>query len=274
MPELAEVAIYASQLNKEYGGQTLNAVEFIGGRFLKSEYDAERIDLQYLDYPLIETSMHSKGKFLYWSMFNANKSESFHFFFSLAMTGSFGKKQKHSAIRFEFDNGEVFFNDPRHFGSFRISNGDLELQTKLATLGWDALKEPKMPTDLPNKIRKYNAKKIGEFLMEQGTLISGVGNYLRSEVLWASKINPHRLISSLSDQEIKTICNNLIDTVRRAYDHGGATISTYSDLYGIAGSFFQQFKVYGKKTDPDGNLVIREKDKNGRMLHYVLEVQL
>jgi DNA-formamidopyrimidine glycosylase len=272
MPEIAEVATFAKQLSTEYGGHDLLDIEFVGGRFLKSEYDSERIELLGLEFPLHHTAFFSKGKFIYWSMSNPSNDIN-HLFFTLGMSGSFGKKQKHSAIKFTFDNGEIFFNDPRHFGTFRIVDTDLELRTKLGSLGWDPLKES-IPTDLVLKIRKYNHKKIGEFLMEQGPLICGIGNYLRAEILYLSRISPFRLIGDLSDDELSFLFEKTVSVVKEAFAQQGATLSTYSDLYGIAGDFYKQFKVYNRKTDPEGHPVLKEKDKNGRTIHYVPAVQL
>src|ERR1700722_14891959 len=111
MPEIVEVSRFASQLNKEYGGRTLLDVEAVGGRFLKPDHSKVREDMEWLARPLSNVSMQSKGKFLYWTMTDAHdKWLSFHI--SLAMSGSFGQQQKHSAIHFSFDNRDVFFNDP------------------------------------------------------------------------------------------------------------------------------------------------------------------
>jgi formamidopyrimidine-DNA glycosylase len=35
LPEIAEVKIFTDQLNKEFGGQALQNIEIVGGRFLK-----------------------------------------------------------------------------------------------------------------------------------------------------------------------------------------------------------------------------------------------
>jgi len=272
LPEIIEVATFARQLDTEYGEHTLEKVEVIGGRFLKSEDDT-RVHLACETFPMHDVSMHSKGKFLYWQMLN-HEDDPRYFFITLGMSGSFGKRQKHSALRFQFDNGEVFFNDPRHFGTFRIVESELELSIKLKSLGWDPLKEPNVPSDIVAKIRKHDRKKIGEFLMEQGPILCGIGNYLRAELLFDAKISPLRTIASLSDQEIETICQSAIDVIKEASAHGGATIATYSDLYGIAGTYFQKFKVYGREASPDGHPVLKVKDKNGRTMHYVPEVQI
>lgn len=255
MPECAEVAIFTNQLSKEYGGHKLLSIKVVGGRF------KEQLSIP----PLNNIKFNCKGKFLYWTF-----DEDVVFFITLGMTGSFGKKNKHSAIEFNFDNGTIYFNDIRRFGTFKICNKK-DLSKKLSSLGWDPLKES-LPNLFP-KIRKNDYKMIGEFLMEQ-KVISGIGNYLRAEILYKSNISPFRSIFSLSDNELLNICNNYIEIVNEAYKAGGATLATYSDLYGIAGNFYKQFKVYGQEKDPFGNSVLKSKDKNGRTIHWVKEIQV
>jgi formamidopyrimidine-DNA glycosylase len=273
MPEAVEVALFSEALNQEYGNHNLTNVEFIGGRFLKKDYNDERITLQFIEYPCSNISMASKGKFLYWSMKDKLKN-SLHFFFNLAMTGSFSKeKQKHSAIRFSFDNGDVFFNDQRHFGSFRVVDTDLELQVKLNSLGWCPLKNPVIPDDFLLKIREHNHKKIGDFMMEQGKVSCGTGNYLRCEALYYAKLDPFRLISSLSDDEIISLYKALILIMQVSYHNNGATIKTYADFYGRRGNFVDQFQAYGRKFDKDNNPIIKTKDKSGRTIHWCPAIQ-
>ena len=56
--------------------------------------------------------------------------------------------------------------------------------------------------------KKKNLNKvIGIVLMDQKT-ISGIGNYLRADILWLSKISPFRKVNKLSDQEFKLIYHN------------------------------------------------------------------
>jgi formamidopyrimidine-DNA glycosylase len=104
-------------------------------------------------------------------------------------------------------------------------------------------------------------------------VFAGVGNYIRSESLYRAGIKPDRYISAMKDDEIKSLCNHIIDVVQEAYKCGGATIATYSDLYGNVGTFYDQFKVYGKKKDPLGNPVIKMTAADGRTVHYVESIQ-
>jgi formamidopyrimidine-DNA glycosylase len=269
MPEVSEVKKITTQLNAEFGGHKLANISVVGGRFVKDNTGAL---LDGLNWPLTNVRMCCKGKFLYWQAFDSNNAD-VDFHITLGMTGSFGKKQKHSALQFDFDNGSIYFNDPRHFGTFKISSR-MDTFRKLNTLGWDALEWPHIPEGFIVKLQKARGHKtIAEVMLDQ-RWFAGCGNYLRAETLYAAKIKPDTLVSQLTHTQLTTLCKFLIKIVREAYDAGGATIATYSDLYGNVGTFYDQFKVYGQKQDPLGNPVIRSQAKDGRTIHWVKEVQV
>ena len=185
MPELAEVKIVAEGLHSRFGGHKLLKATVIGGKFSKQP---DLFDQLAPHYPLTLDCVQNKGKFLYWCLDN-----NLYAFCSLAMTGSFGAQTKHSALRFEFDNGDIHFNDIRHFGSFKIVKGKEELDNKLNSLGWDCLLKPAIPEWLLPKLRKKNHKTIVEVMLDQ-SIFCGCGNYLRAEILYRSSINPFRLV--------------------------------------------------------------------------------
>lgn len=267
MPEGAEVRTFVDGLVSKFDNRNLQNIEIVGGRFVKESI----AHLDSLIFPLTNVKFSCKGKFIYWSFNSSNDFK--HFFFTLGMTGSFGQQQnKHSAIKFTFDNENVFFNDIRRFGTFKIATA-LDLTEKLNSLGWDPLSSLQIPTNIVAEIRKHNHKNICDVLLDQ-SIFAGLGNWLKSEILYASKINPFRQVSSLTDEQLLNICQQYKDIIYRAYQCGGATIATYSDLNGNTGSYSQYFKVYGKKKDPLGNFIFTAKDKTGRTTHYVKEVQL
>lgn len=269
MPEVAEVRRYVDQLNKEYGGQTLKSVNIIGGRFTSKD----NTGLSLVKFPLVDTQFNCKGKFIYWSMKEAPvNNKSIYFFITLGMAGSFGKRNKHSALEFNFGLESVYFNDIRHFGTFKTIFSTSELSEKINSLGWDPLDVPYYPSHMLLKLRNYNYKTIAEVLMDQ-KVFAGVGNYIRSEALYRAGIKPDRYISAMKDDEIKNLCMHIIDICDEAYKCGGATIATYSDLYGNVGTFYDQFKVYGKKKDPLGNPVLKMTAADGRTVHYVESIQ-
>jgi formamidopyrimidine-DNA glycosylase len=261
LPECSEVQIIVHQLNKEFNSHTLQNVEVVGGKFIKTGIKG----LNNIKFPLHNTQFNCRGKFIYWKF-----EEEPIVFSHLGMAATFSAPSKHSAIRFTFDNGSIDFVDIRHFGNFRFATKE-ELNAKLATLGWDILKEP-LPKDIINKFRKFNKKTVAEAIMNQ-SLTNGAGNYLKSESCYDAKINPMRTVASLKDEEIIRLCQSLQIIANKALSIGGATISTFKDMYGNTGKFFNQFKVYGRKTDPNGNPITKVKTKDGRSTFYVENIQ-
>lgn len=62
-----------------------------------------------------------------------------------------------------------------------------------------------------NNLSKFREEKIGSILLDQ-KVIGGIGNILRNEILFRTKISPERKIGSLSEEEIERIveaCENL-----------------------------------------------------------------
>ncbi len=192
---------------------------------------------------------------------------------TLGMSGTWsGTRNKHSRVKICLGGESIFFNDIRNFGTLKIVRGKDLLINKLNSLGPDMLNDDVKNDDFLRRIRACNKKTIAQAVMDQ-SVISGVGNYLKAESLYISKISPHRACKSLSDQEIILLNESIKKTIRASYDTGGATISTYSGFEGEIGEYSQRFLVYNQKTDPHGNTVIKEKTKDGRTTHWVPEVQ-
>jgi formamidopyrimidine-DNA glycosylase len=189
------------------------------------------------------------------------------------MSGSFGQLNKHSAIKFGFDNGDIYYNDIRHFGTIKVNQSPLALTDKLASLGWDPLENPTILEDLFDRIRKKaNHKRIAEVMLDQ-SYFSGCGNWMRAEILYRAQINPFTLVQDLDDYDLTAIACYYNDVARQAYELKGATIQTYQTMDGKKGKFSENFQVYGRKQDPEGHRVLKVKDHNGRTIHYVAEIQ-
>jgi DNA-formamidopyrimidine glycosylase len=275
MPELAECKVFTDQLQK-YKGLNLTSIEPLAtGKFIKQNLQQ---DIDKLCFPLKNAQFNCKGKFLYWVFEEDN-----YLLITLGMTGSFSETPNHAAIKFIFEDKILYFNDIRHFGTFKITNNLLDLLDKLSTLGWDPIKESDRFTDqnklnsLVNetlvKLIKSKNKTIAEAMLDQ-SIFCGAGNYIRAQVLYDSKINPTKMASSITEEEVKLILKYYYDIGHAAYKHNGATLATYKDMNGREGSFASHLTVYGRKTDPLGNKVIKTKDKQGRAIHWVPEVQI
>jgi len=190
------------------------------------------------------------------------------------MTGSWSSsQQKHSRAQVHLDDGtSVFFNDIRNFGTLKYVHGLGQLQKKLKTIGPDMLAEDVDDAKFVTSIRSKNDRVITENLMDQ-TMVSGVGNYLKSECLYFAGISPHRVCSSLSDHDLGRLNETIKAVIRQSYKTGGATIYTFQNFEGEKGQYTSRFAVYNQKKDPNGHEVKFFTSPEGRTTFWVPEVQ-
>lgn len=190
------------------------------------------------------------------------------------MTGSWSRTRlKHSRAELMLDDGtSVFFNDARNFGTLKYVHGRDALSKKLALIGPDMLAEDVDNGLFISRIRKKNKRTITENMMDQ-TLISGVGNYLKSECLYFAGISPHRICESIDDDALIKLNNTIKAVIRQSYKTGGATIYTFQNFEGKKGQYTSRFAVYNQKKDPLGNDVEFFTSPEGRTTFWVPEVQ-
>jgi formamidopyrimidine-DNA glycosylase len=147
------------------------------------------------------------------------------------------------------------------------------LNIKLSQLGPDFLNNDDFDLDLFTKILKKRKKSnISTILMNQ-KIISGIGNYLKSEILYAARINPHRSVASLNEEDIDKLFKEGKRIIKASYRMGGTSKKDYVHVDGSKGTFQDFLKVYGKKEDEFGNKIVAEKTKDGRTTYWVPVLQ-
>jgi formamidopyrimidine-DNA glycosylase len=104
-------------------------------------------------------------------------------------------------------------------------------------------------------------------------VLAGIGNYLKAEVLYHSRVSPWRKVKDLADEEVVDLHDNAVRLINLSYNMGGATIQNYRQPDDSGGLYSRRFAVYGQEADPHGNAVIREKTPEGRTTHWVPELQ-
>lgn len=267
MPEGPEVKVITTELNQHLENSILKEFVVLGGRFIKTPI--ENIDTFQSNLPLKINSVNCKGKFIWfdlennWSIWN-----------TLGMSGGWKQiKEKHSHIKITTDNLDLWFTDTRRFGTIKISNNPSELKKKLESIGPDMLSDSEFSeTDFIKIMRKYNKKELPKILMEQ-KIVSGIGNYIKAEALYESKISPLRKIEDISDSELKTLFKSIRSIITKSYKCNGATIKNYSDLANNLGEYCFNFKVYNQNKDVNGYNVLKTKTNDGRTTHWVSEIQ-
>jgi len=265
MPEGVEVKLSAELIRPLVVDKTV-AVFSMHGRYKNSNPEGLN---EFKDKSKV-LDVKTKGKFMYWVFEN-----DWYMFCTFGMTGQWSpKKGKHPCLGIEFTDGsEIYFNDPRHFGTIKFVKGEDKLRKKLYELGWDPLTQDreKHQPFVTGTILATN-KPIGQILMDQ-KVFAGVGNYIRAEALYQAKISPWRPGTLITREGAESLCKALVDVMQESYRHQGATIQTYTTPYGEEGRYSSVFKVYGQKQDPLGNPIKKEETPEGRTIHWCPAVQ-
>jgi len=223
--------------------------------------------------PISVVDVNVKGKFMYWTL-----TSDWYMFCTYGMTGQWSPKEgRHPCFILDLEDkdgttSKLYFNDPRHFGTIKFVKGKQALEKKLKSLGWDPLQDNY--NDYKNRInKKLNSDKpIGQLLMDQ-SIFAGVGNYIRAEALYLSKISPWRPGNKLMYNEINSLCQSLVTVMQESYQAQGATLHTYTNVYGEEGNYSSFFRIYGNKKDPLGNVVKTETTPEGRTIHWCPDIQ-
>lgn len=156
---------------------------------------------------------------------------------------------KHTHVQISFKDGsQLFYNDTRQFGHLRLVNKkELTEVFKTSNLG----PEPLTLTfaEFKKISETHRNKRAKDFLLNQ-TVISGIGNIYADESLFLSKINPTRKISSLTEQQLKTLHTNIKKVLNKAILAGGSSIETFLTTNGSSGKYTEKHLVYGKAGKP------------------------
>ncbi len=267
MPEGPEVKQMSINISERIKNEEIKEISVIGGKWIKKPIPNLQ-DFQ-KDLPSKVKNVGVKGKSIQiylengWTIWN-----------TLGMSGGWKDNQgKHSHLSILTDKGKkIWFDDVRRFGNIILIKDNKELERRLNGIGPDLLNENVTLEQFSEIIKKGNKKHICRVLMDQ-TVISGIGNYLKSEVLYRAKISPWRLCKDISEQEMKDLYDYSILIINKSFDQGGATLATYSDMDGKRGDFVFSFMVYKKETCPMGYTIKRETTSDKRTTHWVPEIQ-
>ncbi|UNM90417.1 DNA-formamidopyrimidine glycosylase [Vagococcus sp. CY52-2] len=247
MPELPEVETVRKGLVQLVKGKEISNVIVDWGRIIESpevdEFIHTLVGQTILD-------VDRRGKFLIFKL-------SHHDMIShLRMEGKFeyhsqtDEIQKHTHVRFQFTDGtELRYLDVRKFGRLSLEEKDHGEDYKgIKKLG----PEPILP-DFDLEVFKQQLKKkhraIKPLLLDQ-TLVTGLGNIYVDEALYQSCIHPEQIASKLTDNEVETLHQSIIDVLAIAVEAGGTTIRTYKNALGDAGNFQVYLSAYGKQGEP------------------------
>ena len=300
MPEIVEIKKYCDFIKKQVLNKKVKSIKILGGRYKKHGQFEGYKDIT-KDLPLKLLDVKSKGKFIYfifeddyilyctlglsggWT-FKKNNSDKYKFpeimeFLNVKDIEEYRDKSlNHLNISFEFDIGTLYFFDMLSYGTISISNDEEKLEKKLRTLGPDIMDANTTYEIFEEQISKpiNKNKKIGNVIVNQ-KLISGIGNYLRADILWIAKVSPFRLVKNIEPKELKKIYQASRDLTWGDYDvKEGKKLKILSKHPKLPRDYERDFFVYYEEEDVNGEKVKKEELYEGsqkRMIYWVPTIQ-
>ena len=262
MPEGPEVKITSDFLNNHFRGEIITHFSPVTTYF-KTKYSSV---IKELKNKLINRKINSFtiGKKTYIPL-KGNHFYQYH----LGMTGYWSKKLvKHSHFKLSSKNKVLYFCDIRKFGNHLISL-DPYLNCDIAL--YDSLREDyEINRHYDHLIKSISKRRnICNVLLDQN-LFPGVGNYLKSEILYKTKIHPETKWGCISKKSIYNLLKNSENLINISYQNGGAELKDFRNPN--KNSSFD-LAVYGRKVDPKGNSVSSIVSKDNRRTWFVPKIQ-
>ena len=304
MPEVMEIRKYADFINGLFSNKKLLEINILHGRYKKHKpFESYRALKNAL--PLKLQTVKTKGKFIYWEF-----EKGFYLLNTLGLSGGWAYQSKpnskyqmpklleyidkekmevyllrsmdHINVEFIFENGsqreKLVFFDMLSFGTLKVIKNYNQLLTKLNTIGPDIMDLDTNEELFKSRIKQKGNldKEIGVVLLNQ-KVISGIGNYIRADALWLSKINPWTLVKAMSDNQIKKLFHSLRVITWGNYNRKYAIknkIINKNDP--IPYDYNRDFFVYREDKDIFGNQVEKAELYSGsvkRFIHWVKKYQ-
>jgi len=266
MPELPEVEVVRSGLEKWVAGRTVESVEVLHSRATRRHGEgpadfAARLTGQRLEVP------RRRGKYL-WLPFGGDAALLAH----LGMSGQLlvgdaelpsdqpvdPAQLKHLRVRLRFADGggDLRFVDQRTFGHLMVDDlvpdafaEGLTVPEAIKHIAPDPLEDA---FDGEAFFRRLRAKHTGikRALLDQ-SLISGVGNIYADEALWRAKLHWARRTEALTRAETTAVIDAVREVMAEALRAGGTSFdSLYVNVNGESGYFDRSLNVYGRADQP------------------------
>lgn len=152
---------------------------------------------------------------------------------------------KHDHVDVELDNGiRLRYNDPRRFGSWLYTEGDVATHDLIKHLGPEPLSEDFTPEYLYQRTRKRKTKL--KTLIMDAQVVVGVGNIYANEALFLSGLYPHKMAGKLTKIESQRLVQAIKTLLAAAIQKGGTTLRDFVGGDGKPGYFAQSLTVYGR----------------------------
>lgn len=142
-------------------------------------------------------------------------------------------------------HGQLRILDPAKETEVFVATPD-ELDEVVGQLGFDLAGEPVSWTAFGEQLLRRDGK-LKAVLMDP-TFLVGIGPIYSDEILFEAGLRYDRSPSSLTTQEIRRLYRAAVEIVHEALKHGGTTLGEdgFTDVHGKPGGFQELLAVYGR----------------------------
>ena len=257
MPELPEVEVVRSGLDRHVVGRTIRSVQVLHPRAVR-RHTAGPADFEAAASGLAVTAARRRGKYLWLPVAPDEGSVAEDALLAhLGMSGQLllGDPDRpvspHVRIRFTFtDSGpDLRFTDQRTFGHIMLDRGGAALPAPIAHIAPDPL-ESAFDADVVLARLRARHSGIKRALLDQ-SLISGVGNIYADEALWRARTHWAKDSASLRRADATELLGAVRRVLTEALQAGGTSFdSLYNNVNGESGYFGRSLAVYGREGEP------------------------
>lgn len=270
MPESPEIEFQRYYIEKHFNNKILTNISILWGRYKKHGPPNNFKEFK-RNLPLRCIDVRKKGKVLFIHFENGWCIIS-----KLGMSGWWyvvGDKPKWKPVTrnvvCSFQGEKDFiFSDFRNFGTLTFTRDKSVIQNEIMKLAPDIIDNSTHYPEIRQRIHRLSIavkeKLLEDVLVDQKLVISGIGNYLKSEVLYDARISPLRKVKDIKDFEWKTIFMSAKKISKLMYK---VLLKQIPELY------IGAMQVYHKDKDPLGFNVQKHQTKMGRTTFWVPELQ-
>ena len=253
MPELPEVEVVRSGLERHVVGATISAVEVLHPRPVRRDPRGPAGFADALTGRRIEAARR-RGKYLWLPLDNGDALLG-----HLGMSGQLlvqppdAPDERHLRVRLVLEGAdegrELRFVDQRMFGGLSVSTGGAELPPEIVHIARDPLDPEFDDADFVRRVRRRTSG-VKRQLLDQ-TLISGVGNIYADEALWRARIHGERPGDRLTATQVRELLGHAREVMGDALGQGGTSFDAlYVNVNGESGYFDRSLDAYGREGEP------------------------
>ena len=217
LPEGPEIRRVADKVGRVLNGQTLTSVRAPWANL--AQYESLWLGLHVI-------SVRPRGKALLTQFSNGDILYSHNQLYGRWLTRKTHKQPSSNRslrLALSTQEGSVYLYSATDIQVLR--EGELAGHPYLSQLGPDVLDSELKVVEISRRLKDshYRNRQLGTLLLDQNFL-AGPGNYLRSEILFESRLHPRTKPSQLDAKQRTSLSRNILKICRRAYEHQGVTL--------------------------------------------------